>query len=545
MPTVKAARRRLVAVAGASALAVTALVGGAIAPAVARVAHQKGGGNLTFGLEAETTDYCLPRAQLAISGIQVVAALYDTLTAPNDKGEIVPYLAKSVTPDAAFTTWTITLRSGITFHDGTPLDADALKLNLDAYRGAPGAPNSGPLFTIYFKYVADVQVVDPLTVKVVLNTPVADFPAYLYSSGRLGIAAPAQLNAGEDCSTKLIGTGPFELSEYKQNEHTIVTKNPDYWQKGYPKAQQITFVPVPENSARVFQLQGGQLDIMHTDNGVATDNLRGLGSQVKTLTQKPGFREIHYYFLLTGKPPFDDPNARLAFATALDRNKIDQIRTKGVFDLASSIMDVRAPGYVKNAGYPRYNPKVARKLVEKYKAAHGGTFRIILGGTQDQESTNEMQLVEEQLDAVGIDAEIALFDQPTQIDKALSGDINMLDWRNLHGCCAESSDESTYVWFANYDTGDIVNFGHFSDPTTQAQLDAGRGLTDLAAVKKSYEAFNKTMAKQVYLLPMWYVDWTIGYQPTVKLTFPPLPDGGGKPLFVYGRIPVLGLRSAS
>jgi peptide/nickel transport system substrate-binding protein len=537
----RSARRHL---ALGSAVAVVAVTLASIAPAAARSTQAKGGGgNLTFGLEAETTDYCLPRAQLAISGIQVVAAIYDTLTVPNDRGEIVPYLAKSVTPDSTFTTWRIALRPGVTFHDGTPLDADAVKLNLDSYRGAPGAPNSGPLFTIYFNFVQDVRVVDPLTVEVQLQRPVTDFPAYLYAQGRLGIAAPAQLNAGDDCATKLIGTGPFELSEYKQNEHTIVTRNPHYWQAGYPKAQKLTFVPVPENSARVLQLQGGQLDLMHTDNGVATDQLRSLSDQVKTLTQKPGFREIHYYFLLSGAPPFDDATARLAFATALDRNKIAQIRTKGVFQVSNSLMDVRAPGYVKNAGYPKYDPKKARELVRQYKAAHGGTFRVVLGGTQDQESSNEMQLVKEQLDAVGIDAQIALFDQATQINKALSGDINMLDWRNLHGCCTESSDESTYIWFANYDTGNLVNFGHFSDPTTQGLLDAGRAMTDPAQVKANYLAFNQAMAKAVYLLPMWYVDWTIGYQRDVALVFPPLPDDTGKPLFEYGRIPVLGLHA--
>ena len=90
----------------------------------------------TFGLEAETTNYCLSRAQLAISGIQVVAAVYDTLTVPNAKGEAVPYLAKSVEPNADFTEWTITLRDGVTFHDGKPLDADAVKLNLDSPRRA-------------------------------------------------------------------------------------------------------------------------------------------------------------------------------------------------------------------------------------------------------------------------------------------------------------------------------------------------------------------------------------------------------------------------
>jgi hypothetical protein len=63
-------------------------------------------------------------------------------------------------------------------------------------------------------------------------------------------------------------------------------------------------------------------------------------------------------------------------------------------------------------------------------------------------------------------------------------------------------------------------------------------------VRKTYQDFNRAMAKGLYLLPMWYVNWTIASQPGVKIAFPPLPDGGGKPAFVYGRIPVLGLRAA-
>ena len=122
-------------------------VGGASTAARAHhKVHQKGGGDLTFGLEAENTNYCLSNAQMAISGIQVAAAVYDTLTVPNSKGEPVPYLAKSVTPGSLstpgkgaspdFTVWTITLRPNVKFHDGTPLDAAAVKLNLDAFRGA-------------------------------------------------------------------------------------------------------------------------------------------------------------------------------------------------------------------------------------------------------------------------------------------------------------------------------------------------------------------------------------------------------------------------
>ena len=81
------------------------------------------GGRMVYGLEAETTNgWCLPEAQLAIAGIQVARSIYDTLTVPDGEGGFQPFLAESVEPNADYTQWTITLRDGVTFHDGTPLD---------------------------------------------------------------------------------------------------------------------------------------------------------------------------------------------------------------------------------------------------------------------------------------------------------------------------------------------------------------------------------------------------------------------------------------
>jgi peptide/nickel transport system substrate-binding protein len=533
-------RTTVMAVLATSALAVTSL-GAADGARAERALTQKGGGNITFGLEAETTDYCLTRAQLANSGIQVASAIYETLTVPNDKGVAVPYLAKAVTPNADFTQWTISLRSGINFQDGEPLTADAVKLNLDSYRGAPGAPNSGSLFPIVLKFVHDVAVVDPMTLRVTLNSPVPDFPAYLSAGGRLGIMAPAQLNAGDACSTKMIGTGPFKLQTYLQNQKTVVVKNPNYWQPGYPKADSITFVPVVDGSARNNELQGGQLDIIQQRNALQINELRRLGGQVKVLTQPPGAREIDYYFLIADKSPFNNQTARTAFADAVNRNEINQIRNGGTFEIANSIMDRSAPGYLKNAGYPAFNLKKAQDLVNQVKAANGGQFNVTLGTDTDPNDSAEAQLLKEQLSKAGINANIAQFDQATLINKALSRSIDVLLWRNLHGGYTDYNDADTYPWFANTSLGYLTNFSGYNDPVTQQLLDQGRQASNLATVKSTYQQFNRVMAQRGYLLPTWYVNWTIGYLPSLKLTLPPLPDGHGKPRTTDGIVPPLGL----
>ena len=503
------------------------------------------GGDVTFGLEAESNSFCTTKAQLAISGIQVVAAVYDTLTVPNDKGLSVPYLAKSVTPNSDFTIWTIGLRDGVKFHDGSPVDADAIKANLDSFRGAPGAANAGSLLPIVLSFMQDVAVTDPTTVTVTLNTPVSTFPDYLFLVGRMGIMAPAQLNS-ENCATDLIGSGPFKFVSQSLNEKLVVTKNPDYWQKGYPKADQITFVPVPDSAVRVNQLKGGQLDMLHTSGATDIDTLKN-DSSVNTLIQKPGYREIRYYAMLSDSAPFNNPEARLAFSLALDRNKINAIQNKGLFTPANGLMDIKAPGYLKNAGYPKFSLTKAKALVTKVKAANGGAFDVILGTTTDATNTAEAQLVQEQLKAAGIEATIAQYDQATLINKALAGDIDVLFWRNLHGGYSKSSDADNYPWWSNYNTAagkkNFINFSRFDDTATQDALTKGRSESTVSAAKTTYTAFNKAFAAGNYILPAWYINWTIASQKSVSVNLPALPDGGGKPLFVYGRIPVLGLSS--
>ena len=278
----------------------------------------KHGGSITFALGAETTGgYCLPGdAELATNGIEVATAIYDTLTTINSKGQIVPFLAKSVTPDPTYQTWTITLRPGIKFQDGEPLDAAAVKLNLDTYRG--DNPNiSSPLNGFTFKNIASVTATDPMTVVVQTATPWPAFPSYLYGSGRTGIVAPAQLASNAVCPTKMIGTGPFELVSWLPNESLTVKRNPDYWQKGLPYLDSIKFVPVTEAASQLNGLTAGDYDMIQTADALSIIALR----QKKASGQANEFdtdagAEVGYGLLNLAKPPFNDINARLAVAYA-------------------------------------------------------------------------------------------------------------------------------------------------------------------------------------------------------------------------------------
>ena len=212
------------------------------------------GGSMNFAVDAATTGgYCLPEATLAIAGIQVVRSMYDYLAVPNDKGDYVPFLADKITPNNDYTKWTIHLRSGIKFSDGSALDAKVVKDNIDAYRGTFPA-RKPQLFIFVFDDIADTKVVDNMTVEVDMKSPWAAFPSSLYSYGRMGIMGEKQLNDAKGCFKDLVGTGPFMLQSWGGgNEPVVVVKNPNYWRKDsfgqqLPYLDKITFSPVPDGS---------------------------------------------------------------------------------------------------------------------------------------------------------------------------------------------------------------------------------------------------------------------------------------------------------
>jgi peptide/nickel transport system substrate-binding protein len=493
-------------------------------------AARSSGGAIRFGLEAETTGgFCIPQAQLTPAGIQVAAALYDTLTAPNTDGEYVPNLAEEVTPNADFTEWTIRLRDGISFHNGERFDADAVAKNFDAWK-------RGRLFQFSFSNMGNVTKVDDLTLRIAMTTPWAAFPAYLFSQGRAGIVAPAQLDDPE-CASHPIGTGPFRFESWRVNEALTVVKNPDYWKhttngRALPCLDKITFVPVPDSATRQTQLIGRDLDILQTFSAQAIDQLED-ASGIDVVYDAKGNRETRYYLVNAAKPPFDDPQARLALAYALDPEAINRIRNKGFFDLAHGIIDSNSPGYLKRGTFPEHDLKRARRLVEQVKAAHDGAFDVTFATTTDSDNVAEGELLVSQARAAGMDATMTNFDQSSSVNQLLAGSFSVVLMRNFHSDPAYG-DFGNYIWFSK---GSLVNFSRFDDPNVQRALDAGRVSVDPATLVSAYEDFSRAMEDGLYAIPAWYNTRALASRGLRGQSGAPLPDGS-KPLAVAGRFPV-------
>jgi peptide/nickel transport system substrate-binding protein len=500
------------------------------------------GGSLTYALESDTSGgFCLYSAQLAISGIMVARAIYDTLTLPGADGKIHPYLAQSVTPSANYTVWTIKLRPNIKFHDGSALTAEVVKENLDHYRF------DNPLFKFVFPDVKTVDVAGPLTVRVTTTVPWSAFPWFLWSSSRLGIMAKAQMDS-PDCNTKLIGTGPFEKVSWKFGDKLVAKRNPNYWfhdpKTGaqLPYLNQITFIPQPDASKRTSSLEAGDFTVIHTSDALQIKNhIRpDVASGKLRDTESDKFPELGYIMLNATKPPFNNFAARQALAYGIDRDTYNKIRNGGILENASGPFGPGVQANLADAGLPKFDPAKAKQAAATYKQQTGKDLSFTLDYQADDPSiTQDAILVQQMLQQnVGIKVQInGVPDQSTLISVAVARNYDATLWRNHPG----ADDDTQYVWWHCGNSGALnsnpngapacdnpINFGGFNDPVISSDLDKARSMPVGPARAQVYEAISRRFATELWNLWSQYTLWTVAYQPTVHgILGPRLPDGTG------------------
>jgi peptide/nickel transport system substrate-binding protein len=492
------------------------------------------GGSVIYALEANTNvGWCLAEAQLAIAGIQVARAVYDTLTAPGADGKIHPFLAESVTSNADATVWTIKLRDGVKFHDNTDLTATVVKNNIDAYRGAyPG--RSPLLFSFVFgSYIKSTEVVDPLTVRVTTNQPWPAFPWYLWGSARIGIMGQAQLDDAEHCDTNMIGTGPFKKKSFEQGPSGkfVAEANRNYWRMApdgqpYPYLDEITFQAQESGPDRLTALKSGDYNMIHTSGALQIVDIREDSNLRYWESDK--FAEVGYIMLNATSEPFNNIHARKAVAHAINRDVINEQRNAGILTHASGPFAPGAVGYVEDTGLPSFDPAAAQQEKDAYQQDTGKELTFAFTVSSDAETLKTAELVQAMLRDQGINTTLeTIGDQSQYINEAIGKSFQAIFWRNHPG----ADPDTQYVWWhCNNEPpaacDNPVNFSGFNDPEINENLDMGRTTLDEAERAQYYEAVNRRFAEQVWELWAEWTLWSIAFQPSIHgVEGPELPDG--------------------
>jgi len=452
------------------------------------------GGTLSFGLTLESIGW-LPSSSLwDPPGYVAASSFFDRLTAYDAEGNIRPYLAESIEPNEDFTQYTITLREGVEFHDGTPLDAEALKIH---FENMVASPIWGPSITP----VDELEVVDDLTLRVVMSEPFSTFPHVLSAQPGF-VAAPSQYE-DPDGQRNPVGTGPFVFEEWVPEDHLTVRRNDNYWRDGYPLLDGIVFRPIPDSTERRRSLETGDLDIMETNAAADIADLEESG-EYRVYLDSEGETTEMTAMLNAARLPFEDPVAREAVAHAIDREAIAEEVYGGRFEAANGLFRPGSPWYQEDVAWAAYDPELAAELAAEYEAEHGEPISFIIEISTDPFELKVAQSIEEHAEAVGMEVEIASVPaQQTTIDVAVGNfDMNVT---NLLFGSPHPDRESFVLQSANSAPIDEIamNIVRMEDPEIDASIEAGRATDDLDEQIAAWRTIQERLAEQntfIYLV---------------------------------------------
>ncbi len=404
------------------------------------------GGTLKYGLSLAPT--CADPAQASSNQtIYVTRQVVDSLTDQNPKtGEIVPWLAQSWQVDPTSREFTFRLRPGVTFSDGTPVDATAVQRTFDAIVQKLGGVKA-PLPASYLAGYTGTTVVDPHTVRVTFANPNAQF-LQASSTPQLGILA-ASTNAESPetrCQSGIVGSGPFTYADYQQDRSAKLVRRTGYaWgsaafgHTGEPYLDAIQFTVVPESGVRTGSVSSGQLDAVSDALPQDAPLIENTGGSIRT-TPNPGVTFGIQPNVSRGV--LADPAVRRALIPAIDRKElVDTVLGKD-FLPATGVLSVKTPGY-QRADAVTFDPERAKSLLQQAGWIPGsdgvreknGTrlrfsilFSAVFAGNQ-----TILELVQQQLRKVGVDAQLDLVSLPESISRQNSGDFEATYYNSTRG----------------------------------------------------------------------------------------------------------------
>jgi len=307
--------------------------------------------------------------------------------------ELKPGLAKSW----KFTdpkTLVLDLVEGAKFHDGTPFNGEAVKFNLERYKTSPRSNVKSDLATL-----ESVEVNSPTQVTLKLNRPNAGMPTILTNRAGL-MVSPKSIQDAKDGNIDRapVGTGPFKFVSWQDNDNLQVARNPDYWQKGLPHLDAISFKIINELPTAVRAVVAGEADLainlQPAQKPIADRSKNVIATASPSLV--PFLAFMNY-----SKPPLDDVRVRQALNYAVNRDEINKIAAVGLGQPSSAILPKEHWACdAATQNYYTYDPEKAKKLLAE--AGHANGVEIETIGWADQLAMQRQEVIISQLAKVGI-----------------------------------------------------------------------------------------------------------------------------------------------
>jgi peptide/nickel transport system substrate-binding protein len=451
---------------------------------------QKRGGSITVGLELDIPGFDpLKVGVFDTAALTAAAAIFDTLSYLDDKGEAQPKLAQSWTHSEDFKTWTFKLRPGVKFHDGTPFNAEAVKANFDRQKD----PANKCRCAFYIAFIHDVQAPDELTAVYNLNDPQVNLPALLtIPSSNNAVQSPtAWKTKGDDYNRNPVGTGPYVLKSWTAGDRMVLEKNPDYWNKGRPYLDRLVLKPLPDAQSRFASLQSGEADIVWDDEFDA-DNIQKAQKDPKLAVHTYVGSGAAVYAFNTKVAPFDDLRVRQALVMGIDRKKMSQAITNGLSRPASNPYGEGSWVKCKEDGALPNDIEKAKALIKDY--GKPVEFKMLVTATPRGRSVG--QVLQQFWKQIGANMEIEQVDQATIVPRAFMRQFQLTPWRIV-----DLADPDPQM-YANFHTGSPVALANYSNPELDKLLENARVTADRAKRIEDYCAVSRLVNQEA----IWF--WT-------------------------------------
>lgn len=461
----------------------------------------------------EDGDILDPTLATTYVGRIVFAGLCDKLFDIDEHLQIVPQLALGY-EWADPKTLVIHLRPNVIFQDNEKLDAEAVKYSLERHQTMPGSFRRGEISVL-----DHVEVVDPLTVRLVLKSPSTPFLAALTDRAGMIVSPKAATAEGKDFGLHPVCAGPFKFTERVAQDRIVLDRFPGYWDAANIHFDRVIYQPITDTSVTLANLRTGNIDlserILPTDVAQVKSD-----AKLRIVTSGAlGFQAI--YFNMANGPDSASPIGksallRQAFAAAIDRDAINQVVFSGMFTPTAQAVPPSSPLYIKGLEPPARDIAKAKALVKQSGVPTPVPVTILVPNTPDNAQIAEV--VQSMVAEAGFDLKINLVESAASLSVANNGVFQTY----LQMWSGRTDPDGNLYSFVH--SGQPSNYGHYANPIVDAALDQARLVSDPAARIAEYAKMMAQVDQDVPVMYLYHAVNIVGMQ--AKLTgFRPIPDG--------------------
>jgi peptide/nickel transport system substrate-binding protein len=468
---------------------------------------------LRIGL-AEDPDVLDPTLARTYVGRIVFASICDKLFDIDEKLNIVPQLALGYDTSADGKEVTIKLRPGVKFQDGEKLDAEAAKFSLERHLTMPGSFRKPELAA-----VDHVDVVDPLTIRLVLKAPFSPLIAQLTDRAGMMVSPKAAKEAGDKFGLKPVCAGPYKFVERVQQDRIVVEKFADYWDKDNVHIDRVVYLPITDATVRLANLQSGGLDLIER---LAATDIPAVRADAKLKLANPvGLAYLGVTMNIANgeaanSPLGKDRRVRQAFEASIDRDAINQVAFNGEFKPGNQWINPENPYYQNSLPVPKRDLAKAKALLKEA----GVTLPLAVDymvprGTENQQVA---ELVQAMAGEAGFDVKVRVTEFATSLNESEAGRYQafQIAWSG------RIDPDGNIYSFAKCKAP--LNISRICDKDVDAWLDQARLTDKLAERKAIYEKVARKVLDEENIIYLYHQRILVAY--AAKLTgYKQVPDG--------------------